>query len=76
MLQRLHLRRRNFTLANTGLSKPSEFGEFGSVWKAAEIKVILWYLTKKASELAEGGNAACMFLQFWFYLQSLLVWCI
>ena len=52
-VSRMSIRRRCFTLSNTGLNAAkTEYPELGSVWKAADIKVIVWFLTQKAITLA------------------------
>lgn len=49
----LSIRRRCFTLSNTGLGSGNKcFAELGSVWKAADVKIIFWFLTQKAVALA------------------------
>ena len=40
--------------------KGSDYGEFGSVWKAAEIKVLLWLFSEKAVEFAEATHVTCL----------------
>ena len=47
---RISFRRKFFTLANCNLGK-AEFPELSTTWKAAEIKVVLWFLSVKAVEL-------------------------
>jgi hypothetical protein len=42
------------TQRNTGLDKKStEFPELGRAWKAAHIKVLVWYMAVKAIEYAD-----------------------
>jgi len=43
---------RTFTPSNTGLDKQSEYPELGSCFKAATIKVTLWFFAKFSSEIA------------------------
>lgn len=47
---------KTFTPANTGLDTPSEFPELGSSFKAATIKVSIWFFAKFAMELATGSE--------------------
>lgn len=54
---RLSIRRRCFTLSNTGLGGSNqEYAELGSVWKAAEVKTIVWFLAQKAVALASKSD--------------------
>ena len=56
---RLSIRRRCFTLSNTGLGGGNQdYAELGSVWKAAEVKIILWFLARKAVALASKSDVA------------------
>lgn len=48
----LRARFRTFTPSNTGLDKQSEYPELGSCFKAATIKVTLWFFAKFSSEIA------------------------
>lgn len=53
------MRRIFFTEVNTGLDKPSsEYPALARCWKAAHVKVILWYMAKKAVEFAELSGVA------------------
>ena len=54
---RIYVKRVHFTPANTGL-QDKDYPELGSTWKAAQIKLILWYITKKACQFAGETNAA------------------
>lgn len=45
------------TPANTGLDNPSEYPEFGSAFKAASMKLTIWFLAKLSMELAQGSEA-------------------
>ena len=54
---RLSIRRRCFILSNTGLGgSKQEYAELGSVWKAAEVKTIVWFLAQKAVALASKSD--------------------
>ena len=43
-----------FTPANTGLDTASEYPELGSAFKAATMKLSIWFFAKYAAELAHG----------------------
>lgn len=51
------MRKLIFTEANCGLNEG--FPELGSSWKAANVKMVLWYVAEKAIEYAE-DNAATL----------------
>lgn len=53
---RISVRRLHFTERNTGLSEKSKFPELGSAWKAAHIKVVIWYMANMATKIAETSN--------------------
>ena len=57
----LRLRRRQLTLANAGLDRP-QFAELGGMWKAAQVKGLLYYFACKmqrvAHEVPEGQLVA------------------
>ena len=46
------------TERNTGLDKRAEFPILGRTWKAAPIKVLMWYFTVKALEFANATEVA------------------
>ena len=51
---RIAVRKIILTERNTGLdNKSTEFPELGRAWKAAHIKVLVWYMTVKAIEYAD-----------------------
>ena len=51
---RIAVRKIILTQRNTGLDKKStEFPELGRAWKAAHIKVLVWYMAVKAIEYAD-----------------------
>lgn len=50
-----------FTPSNTGL-KENNFPELGSVWKAAHVKVVMWFITQKACAIAADTGAPRQFL--------------
>ena len=60
----VHMARRYFTAANCGLDQP-QFAELGSVFKAAQVKAMLWFFASKmtahAADVPEGRYvAACV----------------
>ncbi|CAK9045094.1 unnamed protein product, partial [Durusdinium trenchii] len=46
------VRKLHFTPANTGL-EDNNYPELGTAWKAAHVKLALWYITKPARDFAE-----------------------
>lgn len=52
LLARISVRKLSFTARNTGLDSNSEYPELSTAWKAAHIKVVLWFLCLKAVEFA------------------------
>ena len=51
---RIAVRKIILTQRNTGLDKKStEFPELGRAWKAAHIKISVWYFSVKAIEYAD-----------------------
>lgn len=55
---RIAVRKVCLTERNTGLDTKSEYPVLGRVWKAAHIKILLWYMTRKAIQF---GDAAGVF---------------
>ncbi|CAJ1436467.1 unnamed protein product [Effrenium voratum] len=49
------------TVANTGLQEPEP--TLTGVWKAAHIKVLMWYFTEKAAPTLQGGACCIWSLQ-------------
>jgi len=54
---RISVRKLFFTERNTGLIEPNSYPVLGSAFKAAHIKMILWFLTQKAIEFADRTGA-------------------
>lgn len=52
---RINVKKLSFTPANTGLLE-NKYPELGSAWKAAHVKVILWFVTMKACEFAAASD--------------------
>lgn len=49
---RISCKRVFFTPSNTGLKDSNDYPELGSVWKAAHVKVVMWFVGKKICEVA------------------------
>lgn len=61
---RISVRKLFFTERNTGLIDPSSYPVLGSAFKAAHIKMIMWFMTIKAVEFAETTGVPHLNLHF------------
>ena len=67
---RISVRKVIFTPRNVGLTKDSEFPELNSAWKASHVKMILWYVTHRACEVAKANPESIAALHSRFSLSS------
>ncbi|CAE7802948.1 unnamed protein product [Symbiodinium sp. CCMP2592] len=56
---RISFRRKFFTPSNTGLGT-ADYPELSTTWKAAEIKIVVWFLTTKAAQYNADTDDTCM----------------
>ena len=64
---RISCRKIFFTPANTGL-RGNKYPELGSVWKAAHVKMVIWFLTDKISKIAAETDVPRFVFRFGFPL--------
>ena len=62
-----------FTPSNTGMVD-NKYPELGAVWKAAHVKLVLWYCATQACKLAEETEVASL-CQFWFHFSCIWFQC-